>query len=166
MNVAKAIELAAARVLRTYATLGAGTSVRAWQSIPVDGSWDKDQDRTLPMIDVRCSPPSTGEAQSIMTADMLLLCRTKTDDDRDHAFISAMYGAVQGVCDSMFSQFRLGTDGDELTAFKAALSSELGDTFNTASIGLTWGDSATPYEDGSENVIGIGMIIHYSRTDF
>lgn len=164
MNVARAVEIAVAGVLRQFAQLGAGVTVRAWQSLPTDGSWTKESDRRFPLVDVRCSPPKTDENERTFYVECSVLCATKVDDDRNHAFVSEMYGEVQRVLDAMFSQY-WNTAGDELNAFNAALTGELGTNFNGAQ-GLTWGDGVAPYLEQGANVIGVAVRVHYSRKDY
>lgn len=165
MNTPKAIELALSRVIRAYATLGTGTIVRPWQSLREDPSWDEDQDRAFPLVDIRCSPPVTDDNECNCAAEVSILVGTMADDDKDHAAISALYGAVQECIDSLFSQYRAGTDGDELTMFKEQMSAE---TESTAFAfgGFTWGTMLAPYDDRGANMIGITLTVHYARSDF
>jgi hypothetical protein len=91
---------------------------------------------------------------------------TKTDDDKDHAFISGMYEAVQGVCDSLFSVFRSGTLTTEpFSTFQARVVAEVGSTAFRFG-GLTFGEGLAPADDGGINMIGITLVVHYSRSDF
>jgi len=170
MNVSKAIELAMAETIRKYAEMGEDVTIRAWQSLASDGSWLEHPDRVFPMIDVRCGPPRTDDNQSTLAVECSILMGTKTDDDKDHAFISAMYEAVQGVCDNMFSQFRT-TAGSTYTAdtelydFLDRVVTEAGaSAFEFG--GLTFGDGLSPADDGGINMIGITMVIHFGRSDF
>jgi len=170
MNVPKAIELAMAETIRKYAEMGEDVTIRAWQSLASDGSWKENPDRTFPMIDVRCSPPQTDDNQSTLQVQCSILMGTKTDDDKDHAFISAMYEAVQGACDNMFSQFRTTTGltytaDTEISDFLDSVIVNAGaDAFQFG--GLTFGEGLAPADDGGINMIGITMVIHYSRSDF
>ena len=166
MNTTKAIELAMAETIRKYATLGATVTVRAWQSLEADGSWKENPDRSFPMIDVRCSPPKTDDNESTRQVECAILMGTKTDDDKSHAFISDMYTAVQGLCDTLFSQFRSGTfDGTEIAYFLARVVAETSaDAFQFG--GLTFGDGLAPADDAGINMIGITLIVHYGRSDF
>lgn len=170
MNTTKAIELAMAETIREYAEMGEAVTIRAWQSLASDGSWKKNPDRTFPMIDVRCSPPKIDDNESTLAVECAILMGTKTDDDKDHAFISAMYEAVQGVCDNLFSQFRT-TTGSEYTSdteISDFLASVVANTSAAAFQfgGLTFGDGLAPADDGGINMIGITLIVHYGRSDF
>jgi hypothetical protein len=98
-----------------------------------------------------------------MYCECAVLCGTKTDDDKDHAVISSIYGEVQRVLDLLYSQF-IGTAGEEYAAFSDALAAEAGDGFNLG--GLSWGTPAAPYDDGGINMIGISIRVHFSRADF
>ena len=170
MNISKSIELAMAETIRKYARLGEGVTIRAWQSLEADGSWKENPDRSFPMIDVRCSPPKTDDNQSSLAVECLILMGTNTDDDKDHAFISAMYEAVQGVCDNLFSQFRT-TAGDTYTAdteiydfLASVLTNTSADAFQFG--GFTFGDGLAPADDAGINMIGITLVVHYGRSDF
>lgn len=162
MNVPRAIELAFAQLLRARAALGEKTVVRAWQSLANDAAWDSNKDRSFPIVDVRCSPPRTDTDEGLFICECALLCGTKTDDDKSHAAVAAIYGEVQAVADSLYSQFR-NAEAAELAEFKAVLTADLGAAFHFG--GLTWGDGMAPYDDGGVNMIGLAMRVHYSRTD-
>ena len=166
MNTTKAIELALAETIRKYSQLGEGVTIRAWQSLESDGSWKENPDRTFPMIDVRCSPPRTDDNESTQQVECAILFGTKTDDDKSHAFISAMYEAGQGVCDNLFSQFRSGVfTGDEIAYFLDNILGNIGaDAFQFG--GLTFGDGLAPADDSGINMIGITLIVHFGRSDF
>jgi len=169
MNTTKAIELAMAETLRKYARMGAAVTIRAWQSLEADGSWKENPDRKFPLIDVRCSPPGHDDNQSTLQVQCAILMGTNTDDDKSHAFIAGMYEAVQGVCDTLFAQFRTGVftgDGkEEIAYFLARVVAETSaDAFQFG--GLTFGDGLAPADDNGINMIGITMIVHYGRSDF
>ncbi|MFA5423472.1 MAG: hypothetical protein WC374_06395 [Phycisphaerae bacterium] len=170
MNTTKAIELAMAETIREYAEIGEDVTVRAWQSLESDGSWKENPDRTFPMIDVRCSPPKTDDNESTLAVECAILLGTKTDDDKSHAIIADMYAAVQGVCDNLFSQFRTTTGSTYTvdTEIYDFLTSVVANTSATAFQfgGFTFGDGLAPADDGGINMIGITMVIHYSRSDF
>ena len=166
MNTTKAIELAMAETLRKYAEMGAAVVVRAWQSLESDGSWDEKTDREFPMIDVRCSPPAHDDNESTLQVECRIIMGTKTDDDKNHAFISNMYEDVQDVCDTLFAQYRTGVfTGTELAYFLARVVAETSDdAFQFG--GLTFGDGLAPADDGGINMIGITLVVHYGRSDF
>lgn len=164
MNVSRAIEMAFAQLFRDRAELGATCAVRAWQSLRSDGGWDEERDRTFPLVDVRCAAPRFDANARTMYCEAQILCATKTDDDKDHAAVSALYDGVQSVCDSLYSQFLSGTDGEELAAFKATATAELGAGFHFG--GFTFGDGLSPADNAGANVIGIAMRVHFSRADF
>jgi len=166
MNTTKAIELAMAETLRKYAQMGEDVTIRAWQSLPADGSWKEHPDRKFPMIDVRCSAPGHDDNESTLQVQCAILMGTNTDDDKSHAFISGMYEAVQDVCDTLFAQYRTGVfTGTELAYFLARVVAETStDLFQFG--GLTFGDGLAPADDGGINTIGITMVVHYGRSDF
>ena len=164
MNVSKAIEISMATVLRTCGDLGADVAIRAWQSLARDGSWDATQDRTFPLVDVRCSPPQTNADQVTLTADCALLCGTQSSDDKGHAQISALYEAVQTVADTLYTQFHSGVEtGTEIALFLATMATEAGSAFQFS--GFSFGTSLAPYNDGGANMIGITLTVHYTRSD-
>ena len=166
MKVNQAIELAMAETLRKYAQMGANVTIRAWRSLEADGSWKENPDRKFPMIDVRCSAPKTDDNESTLQVECAILMGTNTDDDKSHAFIAGMEDAVQGVCDTLFAQFRTGVfTGDEIAYFLARVLAETSaDAFQFG--GLTFGDGLAPADDNGINMIGITMIVHYGRSDF
>ena len=166
MNIPRAIEIAVAEVIRKYAQLGEGVTIRAWQSLAVDGSWTAATDRAFPVIDVRCGPPKTDDNQATLAVECAILMGTKTDDDKDHAVISAMYEAVQGLIDTIYAQFRTGTfTGTEIAYLLARIEAE--SSANAFQFGgLTFGDGLAPVDDDGVNMIGITLTFHYGRSDF
>lgn len=163
MNTAAAIEIAVAAVLRQYAELSAGTAVRAWQSLRMDSGWNEEKDRTFPLVDVRCTPPAFDDNERTMYCECAVLCGTKTDDDKDHAIVSSIYGEVQRVLDAVYSQF-INTPGNEYNAFTSTVGVILDDGINLG--GLSWGTPLAPYDDGGVNMIGVSIRVHFSRSDF
>ena len=155
-----------AETIRKYARVGEAVTIRAWRSLEADGSWKENPDRKFPMIDVRCSTPRTDDNESTRQVECAILMGTITDDDKSHAFISSMEEAVQGVCDTLFAQFRSGVfTGEEIAYF---LSKVVEDTSTDAFQfgGFTFGDGLAPSDDGGINMIGIMMVVHYGRSDF
>jgi hypothetical protein len=166
MNIPRAIEIALSEVIRKYAELGEGVTIRAWQSLAADGSWLEGTDRAFPVIDVRCSPPRTDNNQATLAVECAILMGTKTDDDKNHAIISAMYEAVQGVLDTMYVQFRSGNfTWAEIAYFLARVEAESSATAFQFG-GLTFGDGLAPVDEDGINMIGITLTVHYSRSDF
>lgn len=153
-----------AETIRAYAEIGEGVTIRAWQSLPADGSWSPDTDRAFPMVDVRCGPPRTDDSQTTLSCECAVLMGTKTDDDRDHAAISALYDAVQELVDKLFAQFRT-TAGTELTYFLARIAAEVG-AAGFVFGGLTFGEGLAPSDEDGVNMIGVVLNVHYSRSDF
>jgi len=163
MNVAKIIEQAVSRTIRDHAELSADVVIRAWQTLDDDHTWDAALDRTFPMIDVRCGAPTVEEDQKSMRASCMVRCATKTDDDRDHATISEIFGAVQGVMEEVFFDFANGTEGgalDTMTGHLGALSAN-----KILFGGVTSMDFTEPYDDGGLNMIGTGLRIHFMRSE-
>jgi len=165
MNEPKAIEIAFADVIRRYGLIGEGVTIRAWQSLDRDGTWDDEKDRAFPVVDVRCGPPQTDENERTLFCECAILCGSAADDDKSHAQVSQIYAGVKDVLDALFSQFIQQAAGDELTHFSLALDDELGENFGGVG-GLSWGAGAAPYNDAGINMVGATMRVHYSRKDF
>lgn len=170
MNIAKALEIAFAHVIRAYGEIGAGVTIRCWQTLRADGSWNAAKDRDFPVIDVRCSPPAPDEsAESTAIAECAVLCGTKAADDKDHAAISALYAGTQDAMDRLYAGFRgNATHAPVYAAFLAKLTDAMGATdaalFSFG--GLTFGGGTAPYDDDGVNMIGLTMRVHFSRSDF
>ena len=163
MNAPKAIEQAIVAVLREYGELGGETIVRAWQSIEEDPSASEDPRRRFPQIDVRCAPATMDENGITIGADVACLCGTMLADDPQHATISGLYDAVQGVLDSLYGGYISGTETAALTAFKASFAASLpGYTFG----GFTVVPGLAPYDDDGILMIGAALRVHYSRSDY
>jgi hypothetical protein len=168
MNVAKAYEIALARTIRDYAVdLGGATVIRCWQSLREDQLWNKDGvDRTMPQISIKATPQRTMEDQVTLSCDGAIDIMTNTADDVDHAVISAMYSGVQGVLDKLAAQWKSGT-GDEYAAFTAAMTEALEDDATVYSFGgFAFGEAVAPFDDDGINAIGVGFVLHFSRSDF
>ena len=104
-----------------------------------------------------------------MTVAATVEIRTSVHDDPDHREVSRIYDATQTLFDSLFDQFYGGTDGDELAAFKGSLDAEFKGSLDAeygAEFpfgGLTYGDSAAPWDDDGVNCISFSFVMHYSR---
>lgn len=165
MNTPASIELAIATLIRDNANLPTGVTIRAWQTLEHDATWDNEQDRTFPMIEVRCSPPRTDDNQSTLSVDCGILIGTMTADDKNHAVISDMYSEVQDVIDRLYSQFRLQSFGNEYDQFVSVMADNIAASkFRLG--GFSYGDPQVPFEDRGANMIGITLTIHFSRDDF
>jgi hypothetical protein len=165
MNTAKAIELALVAVIRDYANLMPGVTLRAWQSLRADATWDEEQDRTFPLIEVRASPPRTDDNASTMQTQVSVLVGTLTADDKDHAQISDIYSDVQAAIDRLYAQFRVQVAGDEYNRFEAVMGENT--TLGTWNLGgFTYGDPLSPADDAGANIIGISLIVHHSNDNF
>ena len=171
MNYAKAIERAFAATIRQYATgIGAKTTIRPWQSLrddPLFRGADKDADlygdRWFPLIDIRTGPPTTDDHITLVSATAIQVGTLPTQD-RDHARISDMYTGVSTVLEALRKQHITGSDGDEMTLFKATLAADLGEDFHFG--GVSFGDGAPPADAGGYNVMTLAMNVHHSRTDY
>ena len=164
MNIPKAFEIALATVIREFSDTGAQAVFRCWQTLRNDPKWKvvDGADRTRYMIDIRAAPPVTpdDERPSGLSVTAIVEARTKTEDDQDHAAISAAYEAIQTVLDKLHDQF-YSDAGLELTRFLEVMETECGTAFGFG--GLTYADGTAPYDDDGYNVIGIGLTASYSR---
>ena len=168
MNVSKAIEIAFAEVIRDHAEIGEDVVIRPWQTLAADGSWAENPDRAFPVIDIRCGPPMTDGNQTTLSVECSILMGTKTDDDKDHAFVSQMYEAVQELCDTLFAQFRNGAgtySEDPLKQFLDSITANSGATLFGFG-GFTFAEGLAPVDENGINMVGIAMVTHYSRADF
>lgn len=96
MNAAKAIEIAIAHTLRTHAAMGADTAMRPFQTLRWDTRWnldDENSDRRTPCADIRCSPSIIVEGDLTYTTTVSVEFITTTEQDRDHARLSAIFEA-------------------------------------------------------------------------
>jgi len=165
MNTAKAIELAVVAVIRDYANLPPGVSIRAWQTLRADATWDEEQDRTFPLIEIRSAPPRTDSNASTMETQVAILIGTMTADDKDHAQISDIYSEVQSVIDRLYAQFRVQVAGDEYNRFEAIMAANTtAGTWNLG--GFSYGDPQSPADDAGANIIGIALMVHHSNDNF
>lgn len=165
MNVSKAIELALATVIRDHADLEPSVTIRTWQDLTLDGTWNSDLDRTFPMIEVRAAPPRTNENQSNLSVEAAILIGTMTADDKNHQQISDIYEKTQDVIDNLFSGFRQQSNNDEYQTFTSVMTANVAATKFIFG-GFTYGDPQVPFEDRGANMIGIALVTHYARTDF
>jgi hypothetical protein len=168
MNAARAIETAMVQTLRAFADLGKGTVVRGWQNLRIDNAWRVDPitgaDKTLPLVDVRCSPPRPDDSQHTVVASCRIDAMTNAEEDRDHLFISAMYDAIQETCERMRqASLVVSSSCERLAMFTAALAEEMPQLkFG----GLSYGDPTEPFDDDGVNVIGLTLNVHYSLADY
>ena len=162
MNAPRTIEAAIADIIREYA-VGPSTVIRCWHVLRNDHRWVAETDRTFPCIDIRCAAPSPGDTPSTLRCEVSILVATKTEDDRDHAQIDANEEAVQTALDTLFSQSRRGRGGALWTALTTAFNADC-----TPAVigGLQFGQSTAPYDDEGRNVVGMQLVVHYSRPDF
>lgn len=165
MNVPKSFEQALATVIREHGDLPPGVTIRAWQTLDHDATWDPEKDRTFPMIEIRSSPARTDDNQATLSCEAAILIGTMADDDKDHADISLIFDKVQSVVDSLYAQFRAQVNGTEKDRFDAVMAANLSAALYSFG-GFTLGDGLAPYDDKGANIIGLSLVLHYSRDDF
>jgi len=166
MNIPKAIEQAMSFVLKKHAELGKGVMLRAYQSLADDPYWSPSTDLYFPMVDIRCSPPRTDQTQTTLVCECAMLCGTNAQDDKDHAFISSLYEAVEGVVTNIFAQYRHGTTGGIYAEFVAKVVELVDDAAKFNFGGLTLGEPLAPHDESGVNMIGLTLAVHYSRSDY
>lgn len=165
MNIAKLIEKALATVIREHCNLPDGITIRAWQSLDYDATFDSAEDRTFPLIEIRASPPRTDDNQSTLAVESVVVVGTQNNDDKTHAIISDIYGEVQSTLDALFASFRTGSNNDEyLTFFNSMAEAQVAGRFNFG--GFSYGAPLAPFEDRGAVMLGITLVTHYSRDDF
>jgi len=166
MNAAKAIEQAMVAVIRQFADFeGAGVELRAWQALR-EAAVNSNHERKFPCVDVRCSPPVTDGNGRTLSSKLQILCASQVDDDKDHAAVVAIYTTIQVICDNLYGQAMnntTGTTANEIGVFDASLAENEAGMYRG---GFTFTDGVGPMDEDGLNVIGIGMAVHYSRSDF
>jgi hypothetical protein len=166
-NLAKIFEGAFASALISYSQMVELPRIRTWQAIDADGRWTADSDNTVPLIDIRCSPPVVDEGGRTWLCKLTILAATDAADDQTHAEISGYYEQIQGVVDALYGQYiTRPTSSPEKTAFEAYITNQFSTQSFTIHVGgLKYGEPATPIIDGGKNIIGLEVEIHYSRSD-
>lgn len=158
LNPSKLFEQALTALLRN-SNLGPGVTLRPWQSIPFDGSWNADEDYTLPMVDIRFASESIGEDQVTCVCTGNITAITKTDDDQDHAAISALYDAVYGVVAGIFKSF-IFVSGTQYSEFLAKVEELSADTVHIGGVELV--EPSMPSSIDGRNEISIGLAVHFT----
>lgn len=141
------------------AELGAGVVLRPWQSLRLDGSWNEEIDYQFPYVDIRFSPETIDSDQVTCTCNGLITAATLTEDDKDHAKISALYEAVYSVINGLFRSFISGS-GTLYADFLMQITDLDSTILNVG--GITLDGSNAPQNAESVNMIGIGISIHFS----
>jgi hypothetical protein len=91
---------------------------------------------------------------------------TLASDDKTHKNVSVYYATAQQVIDNLYAQYR-NTEGAELNAFNTYLSDKEPVVDDLIVIGgFSHGDGLSPFEEDGVNVIGVTLIVHYSRADY
>lgn len=164
MNVPEAFEGALATIIRNNYDIGGETVIRCWQNLRADASWNTgaNGDKSEQSIDIRSTPPAHGENEtSNFTVTAEIQCRSKIEEDKDHAQIKLIYEGVQQALDDLYDQFRASETGDLLTEFKAAITALLGANYGLGN--LSFGGPVAPWEEDGYNVISLSFVMDYSR---
>jgi len=166
-NIPKLFEGAFAEAFvmaNTYA--GELPRVRTWQAIDADGRWSPTADRAFPMIDIRATPPRTDENAHTQSVSLIVAMATDSAEDQDHSEIAAIYEEVQAIADSLYADFLRGTTGQATAAFNEHLAAQnAGGHIVPVIGGFSMGEPMAPYIDSGANVVGLELVIHYSRQD-
>lgn len=168
MNAPKIIEAAIMETIIALAPFRDAPHLRCFQAVDAERRWSASDDRTMPCVDIRASPPRTGTDGSTQAVSVAILIATQADDDPTHATLAANYDAVQTVCDWLYSSHIRSGASEQATAaravFNAALASYLaGQTFDLG--GFEMGEPMRPYLDSGCNFIGVELVVHYSRPE-
>jgi hypothetical protein len=158
MNVPMAIERALYAQIRKQ-PLAAGTRVRCWHNPALDPTWNKDNDRTLPFVELRCAAPRTSDDQATYTVTCTILCQTDPNDDTARQQINALELAAQTAIDNLFLQFH-GASGSDWQEYAADVQ---GDCPGLEIGGCEIGDPLAPYDEGGNQAVGVSFITHYAR---
>ncbi len=159
INIPDAFEKATATMIRKYAEIGPGVTIRCWQSLRFDGSWDSEKDKTCPYIDIRFAPEAVDDTQSTAVCNGGIGMATKTSDDRDHAAIKALYMAVHQVLRDIFKEFMARTTDGKYDEFVALVKDFTDGEVEHVSVRFT--EPEPPSDDGGDNVISIGFAGHF-----
>lgn len=163
MSIPASIEKAVYDVLRLRSDWPEDITFRLWQDLSSDAAWSEDEDRVFPAVDIRCSPPSANpDSFRTFTVICSIMAATRVPDDKDHKQVASIYAGVQQMADALFFQSS-NTPQEELNKFISTMS-DLEAEFNFGAIIL--GEPVAPQEDGGVNVIGVSLVVHYTRGDF
>jgi hypothetical protein len=166
-NFPKLFEGALAAAFVQTAELASLPRIRTWQAIDADGRWSPNADRVFPAVDIRAAPPRPDDNAHAQMVSVAITIGTEAADDPTHAMMASIYEAVQAVVDSLYSDFLMQREsGPERAAFDAYLADQgqSGHVIPAVS-GFTLGEPVAPYLDGGVNVIGLELVVHYSRSD-
>lgn len=154
------------KTLRDHAGV-ALPQIKTWQAIDTDEEYKPNNPRTFPLIDIRASPPITGDDGVTQRVNISILIATSCNDDPNHIIQTGWYEAVAPVVDKLYSQFRAGGTGAEYSTFTGYVSGKTQGQTPAVSIGgFEHGEPLIPYEDQSAYFIGMNFIIHFARSDY
>jgi len=160
VNIPKLFEAAFGEVIQIHAGPDL-PSIKLWQSITAE-----DNEKVFPLIDIRATPPVTGDDGCTQHSNVGLLIMTSCNDDPAHVECSRWYEVVSGILDKLYSQFRR-TASDEYNTFAAFIAAnQTGWPYTITVGGFEHGEPLAPYEDGGANAIGLNFIVHFSRSDY
>jgi len=159
MNIPQAIEQALYAAIRARQMI-ADTHLRCWHNPAHDQAWNADRDRHLPCVEIRCSPPRAEESAKTFACAVQIIAVTDPGSDRDRAGITRLETAAQDAIDALYTEFYAGA-GSTYAAFRAAIQAAE-PTLHLG--GLSYGEPLAPYSDEGNQAVGVGLVVHFSRT--
>jgi hypothetical protein len=166
-NVPRALEGATAATLQQTADLATMPRIRTGQAVDADGRWSPAADRVFPLYDLRAAPPTLSEeAGATLLCPVEIQISTLASDDKTHEKLGIYYATAQQVIDRLYAQYR-NAGGTELDAFNTYLSDKEPVVDDLIAIGgFSHGNGLGLFEEDGVNVMGITLIVHYSRADY
>ena len=169
MNIPKTIEAASVTVIEQF-SVGAKTVIRSWHNLKEDEKWDAGEDRKFPCIDLRAYIKPDPSIACGELCEIQAIIYTKLQDDQNHLIISDIEAAVKESFDTLYSQYRKGTESGLFTEFQTAIQDGCvkEDGSKPVSVcGIQFGEPLPPDDDGEgRNYVGLTLIVSYSRSDF
>lgn len=132
--------------------------MRCWHNLRNDHTWNPTTDRTLPAIEIRCSPPTMQPTQVSQYCTIDITCISLTDDDLDHAQINQMELAVTNTIDILQHDFFI--LAGEWESLKAAIQAERPDIVLG---GLLQAAPMPPTEGDGLNMVAFTVEVHFCR---
>lgn len=137
---------------------GATVIFRCWHNLRNDHRWTPQQDRTLPQIEIRCSPPAMEPTQVTQACSVMITCMSDSDDDPDHSQINQMEEAVTATLDKLQHGFVRG--GEAWCEFCETLQ-ELRPDVDIG--GIIQGEPSTPMDGDGINAVAFSVNFAFCR---
>jgi len=167
VNIPKTFEAALSAVIRAHSGLSPMPRLRTHMGTGSDLGWTVQTDRVFPVVTITCGAPRVDAEDGVTClCNAAIVVATNANDDQTHERLAANYEGVQKCLDALYSQFRAGSTGAERTTFDAALTAAWGSSPVPTVGGFQHGDPMDPTDEGGIIAIGLGFVIHFSRSDF